>query len=91
MQYELWEIDQSQTNEYLLHLRDPEDWYEACVKWDGCVNFYQAYNEPLPEKITTLDTSDISYIHICNLEDHIKRLQDIHKKALEHFGQNWPV
>lgn len=89
MQYELWETDNSQTNEYVLHLRDPKDWYEVRVKWDGCVDFYQAYNTPLPEKITTLDTSDISYIHICHLEYHIKRLQDVHKRAIEHFGKNW--
>ena len=89
MQYELWEVDKEQTNEYVLFLREPDDWYEAYVKWDGCVNFYQAYNNPLPEKIENLD--DIGYLHICDLEAHIKRLQDIHKKALEHFGQDWPI
>lgn len=85
---ELWDTDQAQTDEYVLHLRDPENWYEAGVKWDGCVNFYQGMNERLPEQIVNLD--DMQYIHICDLEVHIKRLQEIHKKALEHFGQDWP-
>jgi hypothetical protein len=88
MQHEIWEVDQSKTNEYVLELHDPEDWYKANVRWDGCVNLYQAYNKPLPEQINNLD--DISYIHICDLDTLIKRLQDIKQKAIEHFGPHWP-
>jgi hypothetical protein len=89
MQYELWEVDQLKTNEYRLELHDPDDWYEAGVRWDGCVDLYQSSNRRLSEQKINLNNPDVSYIHICDIDDFIKRLQDIKQKAIEHFGPHW--
>jgi len=87
MQQKLWEVDQSKTDEYLLELHDPEDWYKAGVRWDGCIHFYQSMNRRLNEQDP--NSLDVSYIHICYIDDFIKRLQEIKQKAIEHFGENW--
>lgn len=85
MQTELWEIDKQDTDEYVLRLHDPNDWYKTVVKRDGCVDFMQSFNNPL----SSARSQDIDYIHICNLDDFIKRLQEIQKKAVAHFGEHW--
>lgn len=85
MQTELWEVDKQDTNEYVLHLGDPNDWHKAIVKRDGCVDFIQSFNNPL----SSARSQDIDYIHVCDLEDLIKRLQEIQKKAVAHFGEHW--
>ena len=87
----MWEVDEPETNEVRLTLHDPEDWYKADVRWDGCVHFYQASNKPMSEQAFNLNNPDISYLHICYIDDLIKRLQDIQTKAKEHFGQDWPI
>jgi hypothetical protein len=90
MQHELWEVDQANTNEYVLELHDPDDWYKADVRRDGCVHLYQSSNRRLSEQEVNLSNPDVSYIHICYIDGFIKRLQNIKQKAMEHFGPHWP-
>lgn len=49
--------------------------YKASVKWDGCIHF----------------SDEGEYIHICDLEDFIKRLEELRDLAKTHFGPKWPL
>ena len=92
-----WEQRPDKTSDHLvLHLRDPDGWYEAMVKWDGCIHFYQAGNVPFdatfgqsegPRDESACD----DYIHICDLDDFIARLAALRDAARAHFGEKeWP-
>lgn len=48
------------------------EYYEASVKWDGCVNIW--YHNP-----STNDDPD--YMHICRLEEHIETLSNLARKT----------
>lgn len=72
-----------------IDLIDPEGWYKASVKWDGCVHFRRAYNLPYPHPEGDDDAFE-DYIHICDLDEFIARLQALKQKAIEHFGGDWP-
>jgi hypothetical protein len=62
----------------------------ASVKSDGCIHLYSYLNavDPASDSREELEPNT-EYLHICQLEDHIKALQDLLAKAREHFG-DWP-
>jgi len=81
----MWKVIKEKTEDHWLEIEDPEGWYSAVVKWDGCIHFYRHHNEPIPNT----DESDIDYIHICGVNDFIKRLQALKEEAIKHFGKDW--
>lgn len=61
-------------------LEDPDGWWDAYVKWDGCVDFKKYVNFPKghPEHDKEFShIASVDYIHICDLGSFIKLLQDI--------------
>lgn len=77
-------------------IEDEEDyhWWHATVKWDGCIHLDHAGNFPFSkedglsnEKRATEACDD--YIHICDLDDYIKRLIALRDFAEKHFGEDW--
>lgn len=93
-----WEINQKEeNNEYVLNLADAEmgdpnsRWYSAWVKWDGCVHFNRYYNTPIG--VDHKDGKDMDYLHICDLDEMIKRLTELRDKAKAYFTEKrgeWP-
>lgn len=85
----LWIQDpELSSNEACLALVQPqEEWahdrFYALVKWDGCVHLHHVQ----PGASKTLDESD--YLHICDLDDFIARLQELRTLAEAKFGE-WP-
>ncbi len=82
---EHWAIE-GESTEYTLNLRDPEGWYAAYVKWDGCFELRRFFNV----SATTKDEednrqADTDQIHICDIDDIIARLQSLKAIANEHF------
>jgi hypothetical protein len=71
-----------------VDLMDPEGWWEAGVKSDGCIHLNQYFNRPFTE-VSPTEAADSGYFHICDLDDFILRLQALRAAALEHFGA-WP-
>lgn len=73
--------------DYWCDFIDPEGWYKAAVKWDGCIHYDSATNVPfgIPDRRTDSDC----YWHICDIDHEIERLQALKEAALEHFGM-WP-
>ena len=90
----LWVIDKTKTKDFWLELKDPEGWYKASVKWDGCIHFIQYGNVSLPEdpERKSEDCCD-DYLHICNLDGLIERLCALREHSKEFFisrGRKWP-
>jgi len=88
-----WKILPEKTTETWLQVEDPEGWYGAIVKWDGCIHFDAYANVPIHER--TGDPKEehrelVDYIHICDIDDMIARLQDLREVAVSHFGEKWP-
>ena len=85
----IWEIDKEKTDDHWLELKDPNGFYRAVAKWDGCIHFNQYGNIPLtidPERKDKACSDD--YIHICYLDSHIERLLELKRLAQEHFNDN---
>lgn len=82
---DIWKVQKA--NEHLLTLIEPNQWYRADIKWDGCVHFYRSHNGAQLDAIGSLE--NIDYIHICEIDDMIMRLQELKRMALEHFGNDW--
>jgi hypothetical protein len=78
-----WEIVAEKSAPHWLELRDPDGWYEASVKWDGCVHFLRHFNEPDGK-------GDTDYLHICDLDEEIARLTALRDMSRAHFGPDWP-
>lgn len=65
-------------------------WYDAHVKWDGCIEFRRYFNEPRDLQ-TDKPTDMVDHIHICDLDKMIEQLNQLKGKAKEHFGEEWPL
>lgn len=82
-----WIIDEKNTQDHWLELQDSEGWYQAVVKWDGCVHFNRLHNVPLP--ITEKHPQIVDYIHYCDIDEEIERLEKLRDMAKEFFGADW--
>lgn len=93
---ELWEHhpeDDEGYGDYFTHFLDPEGWYSARVKWDGCVDFYRYMNIPLERRELGEEDECDCYIHICNIDDMIKRLEALREQATAYYTKlrgGWP-
>lgn len=83
-----WTEDSAESNEWFMSLHDPDGWYEARVKYDGCFEFIRAHNHPLPE-LPEPTSQMIDQIHICDVDDLIARLQELKRLAYAKFGDEF--
>jgi hypothetical protein len=86
-----WVIDEG--NEYrqldpkserFYPVRDPDGWWSAVIREDGCVDLHRFHNEP-----NDGDPDMTDYIHICDVNYLIERLQALVAVAQDHFGEDW--
>ena len=77
------------TSAHWLTLVDPSGYYRADVKWDGCVHFHRYHNVPLFGDGSKEEGRIEDYVHFCNLDEEIKRLQALREAARAHFGPAW--
>lgn len=87
----LWVVNTSNSGDYYLAVDDGEGWYSAGIRFDGCVHFYRYFNLPwggAPHNPEAENNTD--YIHICDIDDMIDRLQALKEMARQHFKGNWP-
>ena len=52
--------------------------YRAHIQRNGCIHF---------EEWSSGEQQ--SYLHICDIDEHIAMLQELKLNALEHFGSDW--
>lgn len=69
---------------YFLNVVDPDGWYRACALESGCVDLYRYFNAPIGSNPSEEDTD---YLHICDLDDMIRRLQSLRDIIGEHFKE----
>jgi hypothetical protein len=72
-------IDENKSSEYWLELNSEYKDYHVIAKWDGCVHFYRAYNGTDASDSQNQEEKD--YIHICDIDEFIKMLQEVKEKA----------
>ncbi len=84
----LWKEIPDEGTDYYLVLRDPDNYYEARIKYDGCFEFVRAHNEPLPEQ-SDPTSQMIDQIHICDVDDLIARLRELKRVAFAKFGSEF--
>jgi hypothetical protein len=65
------------------------DSYEAIFKWDGCIDMFEYANGYTPDDaMTGKEIEDnVDYIHICEIDDMIARLNEL-KSIMQEFGVN---
>lgn len=86
---EFWEVNEAGVSEgHWLEVKAPDGWYSASVKWDGCIQFARYFNEPMP--FTGEHPQLADSLHICDLDEEIKRLEKLREIAKSHFGCGWP-
>lgn len=78
-----WEKDpRNKEYENCANFKSPDGFWTVSVRRDGCMDFVKYWNQP--------DGEDYDTLHICDIDDHIEMLQALKKKAIEHFGTQWP-
>lgn len=83
---EQWEVISKKSSGYTLEIKDPEGWRSARVRWDGCVHYYRYFNTPLGMDAKN-DNEENNYIHICDIDEEIARLQSLKRLATNWFAQ----
>lgn len=86
----LWVLDTKDSGDFIAHFNDGEGWFEAEVRWDGCTHLYRHFNLPWGEDPRNDDADNTDYLHICDIDDMIDRLQALKEMARQHFKGNWP-
>jgi hypothetical protein len=66
-----------------------DNWREASVKWDGCIQYNRFFNEPGPSKGENSHPQLEDGMHICDIDEEIAWLQALKAAAIKHFGE-WP-
>lgn len=86
-----WKVVPEKTEDHWLEVVDPDGWYSAVVKWDGCVHFRRYHNIPLQDRPSGKEHMELEdYLHMCDIDEEIERLQKLKEAALKHFGEDWP-
>ncbi len=79
-----------ETKDHWLVVADPDGWWKAVVRFDGCIHLDHAANSSFtndPARKESLECDD--YIHICDVDDFIARLLELKRLAKLHFGDSW--
>lgn len=58
--------------------------HEVTLKWDGCIDYFVGANGVKPSEDSKNENTD--YIHICDIDDMIKKLQAIKEYGKKHFN-----
>ena len=80
-------------NEAVLELFDRENGFKADVKFDGCVHFdiynFDGHDDEDDESVLENPETHEYYIHICDIDQLTRALEEIKKAAKSHFGEDW--
>jgi hypothetical protein len=79
--------DQPNDPEGHLFLRSPDGFWLAQVRRDGCFELTRSHNVPLAEQP---DEEDIDFLHVCDYDAMLERLDAMRRAAQDHFDQVWP-
>lgn len=60
---------------------------EVTLKWDGCVHYNMGRNGIKPSEDSTGEQTD--YIHICDIDNAIAKLQALKEYGKKHFDNEF--
>lgn len=60
---------------------------EVTLKWDGCIDYMMSFNGFKPSEDTTGENTQ--YLHICDIDEMIEKLQALKKYGKEHFNNEY--
>lgn len=88
----MWVETGKYKSEAVIEFRDPDGFWSAFVKWDGCIHLHHRSMFPAGEEASEFtEDQDIDHIHLCGgLDEMIERLQQLKAAAEKHFGSDWP-
>ena len=66
---------------------DGSVWWQFYVKWDGCIEIYRAFNIPFDMQ-EGYDENNACNMHICDLSDFIKLLEEVRDVARDELGEH---
>lgn len=93
----MWKIDKIHREDWsgdnnAISIRMVDEEYantEVYIKWDGCIDFRQYSNGFSPDDPDSKEKEDnCDYIHICDINEMIEKLQGIKRVAEEHFSKS---
>lgn len=62
---------------------------EAYIKWDGCIEFRKYWNGYIPDDEYSKEKEEnCDYIHICDIDEMILKLQELKRIAKEYFSED---
>ncbi len=76
---EVWEIDHDRTEDHWLEVVSRDRLWGAHAKWDGCCHIDEF----------DLDGNAVDGMHICDLDEMIRILTALRRKAQSYFGDDW--
>lgn len=89
-----WRAIPEKTAPHWLEIVATDGWRRAIFKWDGCIHYYRIFNTPIEqngEPIRSFEKAeeedDTSYIHICDIDEEIARLQALKAIGTKFFGE----
>lgn len=99
---DLWRVVDEKTEDHWLELVEPGGFWHAMVKADGCVDLRHItsgnpvdWNGEFQESVLDDATEgvDLDYLHICEVDELIERLQSLKRFAAQHFHDEdiWPM
>jgi uridine kinase len=68
-----------------LVLTDPDGWWRATIRPDGCMELDHYFNEPLNTELPENEEADYDRMHICDVDDMIERLRELKVLMNTHF------
>lgn len=60
---------------------------EVTLKWDGCIDYRMGLNGMKPSEDSTGENT--YYIHICDIDELIEKLEALKKIGQEHFDNEY--
>lgn len=81
-----WELTPDQPYSFVLTFASGDGFRMARVKSDGCIDYYRYHNEPYDGSSPT-QLED--YLHICNIDEEIARLQALKAAAEQAFKEQY--
>lgn len=79
-----WDITTMEDDK--LVLTDPDGWWRASIRPDGCMELDRYFNKPLTTILAENEEADWDRMHVCDVDDLIERLTQLRGLMITHFG-----
>lgn len=88
-----WKLDKAGSHEHWMEIVDVQCgesvWWTAAVRFDGCIHLNCYGNIPYVKGEKRDSEACDDYIHICDLDQYIERLQEMREIAREYLGPRY--